>query len=548
LASSNGSRIGEIVLLEYPYTNQAGSKLRPAVILTQSSGKFADLTVAYMTSEVESYCWDDAAVVIEPADLESGTIRKSSVIRVDKTLVIDSRKVKRSGVAQLGKAKVDELLRSWARIMVNAHYKGVHAPARKKFTPGDRINYAGRVFDEKEMVNLVDSSLDFWLTTGRYAEKFEKEFACFLGVKHCSLVNSGSSANLVAFMALTSPKLGDRRIKKGDEVITVAAGFPTTVAPIIQYGAIPVFVDIELPTYNIDCSQLEDALSEKTKAVMLAHTLGNPFDLKRVKEFCHKNNLWLIEDNCDALGSRYFYDGKWRYTGTIGDIGTSSFYPPHHMTMGEGGAVYTNDTQLKRLIESFRDWGRDCWCASGKDNTCKKRFSQQFGELPFGYDHKYVYSHFGYNLKVTDMQAAIGCAQLEKLPQFIEARKANWKRLRQGLADLEDKFILPEPTPESDPSWFGFLLTVRKDAGFTRDEMVSFLEKSGIQTRMLFAGNLLKHPCFDDMRVLGTGFRVAGNLGNTDLVMNNTFWVGVYPGMTEEMIGYIADRISSYLS
>lgn len=548
MASSNGSRIGEIVLLEYPYTNQAGSKLRPAVILTQSSGKFADLTVAYMTSEVESYCWDDAAVVIEPADLESGTIRKSSVIRVDKTLVIDSRKVKRSGVAQLGKAKVDELLRSWARIMVNAHYKGVHAPARKKFTPGDRINYAGRVFDEKEMVNLVDSSLDFWLTTGRYAEKFEKEFACFLGVKHCSLVNSGSSANLVAFMALTSPKLGDRRIKKGDEVITVAAGFPTTVAPIIQYGAIPVFVDIELPTYNIDCSQLEDALSEKTKAVMLAHTLGNPFDLKRVKEFCHKNNLWLIEDNCDALGSRYFYDGKWRYTGTIGDIGTSSFYPPHHMTMGEGGAVYTNDTQLKRLIESFRDWGRDCWCASGKDNTCKKRFSQQFGELPFGYDHKYVYSHFGYNLKVTDMQAAIGCAQLEKLPQFIEARKANWKRLRQGLADLEDKFILPEPTPESDPSWFGFLLTVRKDAGFTRDEMVSFLEKSGIQTRMLFAGNLLKHPCFDDMRVLGTGFRVAGNLGNTDLVMNNTFWVGVYPGMTEEMIGYIADRISSYLS
>ncbi|HEC00257.1 MAG TPA: lipopolysaccharide biosynthesis protein RfbH [Sphingomonadales bacterium] len=535
-----------MVLLEFPYTNQAGSKLRPAVILAQSSERFADITVAYMTSEVENYCWDDAAVVVEPEDMEAGTLRKRSVIRVDKTLVIDAKVIKRPEVAQLRKAKVDEMLRAWARIMVCAHYKAIHAPQiNEQFSPGDRINYAGRVYDEKEMINLVGSSLDFWLTTGRYAEKFEQEFARFLGVKYCSLVNSGSSANLLAFMALTSPKLGERRIKRGDEVITVAAGFPTTVAPIIQYGAVPVFVDITLPTYNIYCSQLEAALSPKTKAVMLAHTLGNPFDLKQVKEFCDTNNLWLIEDNCDALGSRYCMDGEWRYTGTIGDIGTSSFYPPHHMTMGEGGAVYTNNVQLKRLIESFRDWGRDCWCVSGKDDTCKKRFSQQFGELPFGYDHKYVYSHFGYNLKVTDMQAAIGCAQLEKLPQFIEARKANWQLLREGLAGLEDKFYLPEPTPNSDPSWFGFLLTIRENASFTRDEIVAHLEKNGIQTRMLFAGNLLMHPCFDELRSAKTGFRIAGVLVNTNQVMNNSFWLGVYPGMRKEMVKYIVTQIQN---
>ena len=337
-----------------------------------------------------------------------------------------------------------------------------HAHGKKAFAPGDRIPYAGRVFDEREIGNLIDSSLDFWLTTGRYAERFEREFAAFLGVQHCSLTNSGSSANLLAFMALTSPKLGERRINRGDEVITVAAGFPTTVAPIIQYGAVPVFVDVSLPTYNIDVTRLEQALSDRTKAVMLAHTLGNPFDLAAVKAFCDRHDLWLIEDNCDALGSRYLYKGNWRYTGTIGHIGTSSFYPPHHMTMGEGGAVYTDDPLLKRLVESFRDWGRDCWCPSGKDNTCANRFGQQFGELPFGYDHKYVYSHFGYNLKVTDMQAAIGCAQLEKLPGFIEARKRNWQQLRDGLADLEEHFVLPEATENSDPSWFGFLLTVRK--------------------------------------------------------------------------------------
>ncbi|WP_370514335.1 lipopolysaccharide biosynthesis protein RfbH [Geobacter sp. FeAm09] len=423
------------------------------------------------------------------------------------------------------------------------YYRHAHA-GKKVFAAGDRIPYAGRVFDELEISNLVDSSLDFWLTTGRYAERFEKEFAEFLSVQHCSLTNSGSSANLLAFMALTSPKLGERRIRPGDEVITVAAGFPTTVAPIIQYGALPVFVDVSLPTYNVDVTQLAAALSDRTRAVMVAHTLGNPFDLATVKAFCDKHNLWLIEDNCDALGSRYLLNGQWRYTGTVGHIGTSSFYPPHHMTMGEGGAVYTNDTLLKRLVESFRDWGRDCWCPSGRDNTCGNRFGQQFGELPFGYDHKYVYSHFGYNLKVTDMQAAIGCAQLVKLPDFIAARQKNWKLLRDGLAGLEDRFILPEATENSDPSWFGFLLTVRDGKnGLSRERIVNQLESKGIQTRMLFAGNLIKHPCFDEMRKERKGFRVVGTLATTDRIMRDTFWVGVYPGMTEEIVEHMLTTI-----
>lgn len=423
-----------------------------------------------------------------------------------------------------------------------AYYEYRHEP-KKAFRPGDRIFYAGRVFDQREIQNLVDSSLDFWLTTGRYAERFERNFASFLGVRHCSLVNSGSSANLLAFMALTSPKLGERRICPGDEVITVAAGFPTTVAPVIQYGAVPVFVDVTLPTYNIDVSQLEAAFSTRTKAVMVAHTLGNPFDLANVKSFCDRYSLWLIEDNCDALGSRYCLDGEWRYTGTFGHFGTSSFYPPHHMTMGEGGAVYTDDTTLKRLIESFRDWGRDCWCPSGHDNTCGERFERQFGELPLGYDHKYVYSHFGYNLKVTDMQAAIGCAQLEKLPEFVQARKRNWQMLRDGLAGVQDHFILPEPTVNADPSWFGFLLTVREGIGMARDQVVQQLESKGIQTRMLFAGNLIKHPCFNEMRRAGVGYRMVGELANTDQIMNDTFWLGVYPGMSSAMLEYVIEQV-----
>ncbi len=425
------------------------------------------------------------------------------------------------------------------------YFQTAHQPAPYK--PGQHISYAGRVYDEKEIGTLIEASLDFWLTAGRFAHTFEKNLASFLGVKHCSLVNSGSSANLLAFMALTSPQLGSRRIQRGDEVITVAAAFPTTVAPIVQYGAIPIFVDISLPTYNADAGELKKALSKKTKAVMLAHTLGNPFDLKTVKEFCNERGLWLIEDNCDALGSRYRFAGKWQYTGTIGDIGTSSFYPPHHITMGEGGAVYTNSPLLKRAMDSLRDWGRDCWCPSGSDNTCQHRFQTQFGELPDGYDHKYVYSHFGFNLKATDLQAAIGCAQLEKLPLFIRARKKNWAALRDGLEYLQDEFILPECTEDADPSWFGFLLTVRDEAPFSRDEIVRYLESKGVQTRMLFAGNLLKQPCFDEMRIRKTGYRVVGKLFNTDQVMQNSFWLGVYPGLTEDMIQYMLETISSFV-
>jgi CDP-6-deoxy-D-xylo-4-hexulose-3-dehydrase len=424
-----------------------------------------------------------------------------------------------------------------------AEYCGKYHNIKGEFKPGQRIPYASRVYDREEMCNLVDSSLDFWLTAGRYTDRFENEFSKYLGIKYCSLVNSGSSANLVAFSALTSPLLGDRAIKKGDEVITVAAGFPTTVAPIIQFGAVPVFVDVTIPEYNIDCSMLEKALSNKTKAVMAAHTLGNPFDLKAVKEFCDRNGLWLIEDNCDALGSKYEFNGVTKFTGTIGDIGTSSFYPPHHMTMGEGGAVYTNNPLLHRIINSFRDWGRDCQCPPGRDNLCGHRFDGQYGELPRGYDHKYVYSHLGYNLKATDMQAAVGCAQLKKFPSFIARRIHNFNRLKEGLACLDDKLILPEPQTNSSPSWFGFLITVKEGVGVTRDGLVSNLEKKGIQTRMLFAGNLVKHPCFDGMRKTGEGYRIAGELKNTDTIMNNTFWIGVYPGMTDEMIDYMIESI-----
>ncbi len=409
------------------------------------------------------------------------------------------------------------------------------------YNVGDRIPYASRVYDSEEMVNLVDSSLDFWLTAGRYAELFEKEFANYLNVKYCSLVNSGSSANLIAFMALTSPLLGDRAVKRGDEVITVAAGFPTTVTPYIQYGAIPVFVDITIPQYNIDVTKLEEAFSEKTKVVMLAHTLGNPFDLETVKAFCDKHNLWLVEDNCDALGTEYTINGENKLTGTIGDIGTSSFYPPHHMTMGEGGAVYTNNSLLHKIIQSIRDWGRDCVCPSGKDNICGNRFDKQYGELPLGYDHKYVYSHFGYNLKATEMQAAIGCAQLKKFPSFVEKRRCNFNRLKKLLISVSDKLILPEPCHNSNPSWFGFLITCRD--GIDKNKVVNYIETKGIQTRMLFAGNLTKQPCFDSMRMTGEGYRIAGDLHVTNEVMAKTFWVGVYPGMKDEMIDYMAQTI-----
>lgn len=428
--------------------------------------------------------------------------------------------------------------------LVDEYCKNFHLK-EKVFEEGDRISYGGRKFDSEEMINLVDSSLDFWLTSGRYCDKFEKEFGEILGIKYVSLVNSGSSANLIAFMALTAPELKERRINRGDEVITVACGFPTTIAPVLQYGAVPVFLDVTLPTYNIDVTQLEKALSPKTKAVIVAHSLGNPFNLKAVKEFCDKNNLWLIEDNCDALGSTYTINGETRLTGTWGDIGTSSFYPPHHLTMGEGGAVYTNNSLLNKLIRSYRDWGRDCMCASGQDNLCQHRFTRQFGELPLGYDHKYTYSHFGYNVKVTEMQAAIGCAQIKKLAKFTEIRRNNFNYLKENLKCLEDKLILPEATENSNPSWFGFLITVKE--GVDRRELVEYIEGHNIQTRALFAGNILKHPCFDEIR--GTNaYRVISDLENSNRILNDTFWIGVYPGMTKEKLDYMIKVIKKYFN
>lgn len=438
----------------------------------------------------------------------------------------------------MGNWKSEEEARELIKSLVADYYHDFKEN-KKAFREGDRVSYGGRVFDEKEMQALTDATLDFWLTTGRFADQFEKEFANWLGVRYVNLVNSGSSANLIAFMALTSPKLGERRIQRGDEVITVAGGFPTTISAIIQYGAVPVFVDMTVPQYNIDVTKLEEALSEKTKCVMIAHTLGNPFDLKAVKAFCDRHDLWLIEDNCDALGSKYTIDGETRFTGTWGDIGTSSFYPPHHMTMGEGGAVYTNDPLLNKIILSFRDWGRDCVCKSGQDNRCGHRFDGQFGELPSGYDHKYVYSHLGYNLKVTDMQAAVGCEQLKKFPGFIEKRRRNWNRLKEALGALEDRLILPEPAQNSEPSWFGFLISMNPESGLSRSDVVKYIEDRNIQTRLLFGGNIVHQPCFDEIR--GTdAYRISGKLEETDFIMNNTFWVGVYPGMNDEMIDYMA--------
>lgn len=432
--------------------------------------------------------------------------------------------------------KCDELRAEILRL--TREYAGLqYAP--KPFLPGQQwLHAAGKVLGETELEFLVDASLDGWLTTGRYNEAFEATLGKFIGVRHVATVNSGSSANLVAFSALTSPKLGARAIRHGDEVITVAAGFPTTVNPILQSGAIPVFVDIQLPTYNIDPSHLEAALSEKTKAVVIAHTLGNPFDVERVAAFCHKHGLWLIEDCCDALGATY----AGRMVGTFGDIGTLSFYPAHHITMGEGGAVFTNNDTLKPLIESFRDWGRDCYCAPGRDNTCGRRFDQQLGELPHGYDHKFIYSHAGFNLKITDMQAAVGLAQLQRLPGFIARRRENFARLRERLEPCADALILPQATPKSDPSWFGFPITIADSAGINRVDLLRYLDQHRINTRLLFGGNLIRQPYFKDRQ-----YRIAGALKTTEQVMANTFWVGVWPGLSDEMIDYIADTIGEFL-
>jgi len=430
--------------------------------------------------------------------------------------------------------KSADALRTQITDLVREYYKA--AFPKHKFRPGESaIPYAGRVFDDEELVNLVEAGLDFWLTTGRFADQFEREFAHFFGVEHCILVNSGSSANLLALSCLTSPQLGERRLNPGDEVITVASAFPTTVSPIIQNRLVPVFIDVTTATYNVDVAQLEKAHSDRTRAVMLAHTLGNPFDLDAVMQFVRKHNLWLIEDCCDALGATY----GGQKVGTFGDLGTASFYPAHHITMGEGGAVLTNSPLLSKLVTSFRDWGRDCWCDPGKDNTCRKRFGWQLGNLPYGYDHKYIYSHIGCNLKLTDMQAAVGVVQLKKLPVFIKKRQENFQYLYDGLKDLEEYFVLPKATLNSSPSWFGFPLAVRPEAPFTRDQGVQYLEKHRIATRLLFAGNLLRQPAYCDD---GVQYRVIGDLKNSDFVMNQVFWIGVYPGLSREMLEYILER------
>lgn len=455
-------------------------------------------------------------------------------------IVRDDEIIEKLGVIK--KDSIKSILKQFGRILASNYYESVHKPEIDEIKKS-KINYGGRVFDEEEISNLIDSALDFWLTSGYFVQSFERELSNFLGVKYCSMVNSGSSANLLAFMALTSSMLGERRILRGDEVITVAATFPTTIAPIIQYGAIPVFVDITIPDYNIDCSLLEEAVSSKTKAVIIAHAMGNPFNVDKVKAFCEKYNLWLIEDNCDSLGSEYYHNGRWLFTGTFGDVATSSFYPPHHITTGEGGAVYTNDANVAKIINSLRDWGRDCWCPSGRDNTCGRRFGWKSGELPFGYDHKYIYSNFGFNLKATEMQAAVGLAQMRKLPDFIEKRRRNWMILKKGLKELEEFLILPEATENSKPSWFGFMITLRDGVRFSRDKIVHYLESEGIQTRMFFAGNIIRHPCFDDMRNSHYGYRVVGDLKNTEKVMKDSFWVGVYPGISEDMAEYMVCKI-----
>ena len=525
-------RLGDIIVFNYPAWDRNIERNDFGLVY---DAKGDEIQVLYITSEEDPNHLHSVKITNEV--IKGALHRGDYFIITDKMLLTNVESIVQK-VGRVSVQKIDEILRQMSHNIVEKHYDAVHKK-KEDFIPGKTyIPYAGRVYDAEGMKALVDSALDFWLTAGRFAKQFEEEFAKFLGVKHCILTNSGSSANLLAISALTSPKLGEKSLKPGDEVITTACAFPTTVNPIIQNNSIPVFLDVDVGTYNIQADKIEEALSEKTKAIFLAHTLGNPFDLDKVMSIARKHNLWVIEDNCDALGSKY----NEKYTGTFGHIATSSFYPAHHVTMGEGGALVTNDTLLKRIIVSFRDWGRDCWCEPGHDNTCGKRFGWQLGTLPFGYDHKYIYSHIGYNLKVTDMQAAIGVKQLKKLPSFIEARKKNFKFLYEGLKKYEKYFILPEVELEADPSWFGFPITVRKDAGFTRDDIVRYLEDNKIATRMLFAGNIIRHPGFENVK-----YRVCSNLSNTDCIMNDTFWMGVYPGMNEEHLKYILEKFFTFI-
>lgn len=527
---------GDIVLLDFPYTNQAGSKVRPGLVLGANPHNTRDdVTIAYITTEVDAYVHDTAAVLLSASDMEAGTLKRPSVVRVDKVLSIHSSKCRK--VASLGSAKIDEVLRKATLVHVgNFSANKYRLPV---FTPGSTvIPPSGKVIGSGELKNMVEAALDGWLTTGRFNAEFEKKLAAFIGVKHAITVNSGSSANLIAFNTLTSPRLGARAIRQGDEVIGVAAGFPTTVNPILQFGAVPVFVDVDRLTHNINASKIEAAIGPKTRAIMLAHSLGNPFNLEVVTALCKKYNLWLVEDCCDALGSTY----RGQMVGTFGDIATLSFYPAHHITMGEGGAVFTNNDELKTIAESFRDWGRDCYCQPGKDNTCGKRFCQKLGDLPQGYDHKYTYSHLGYNLKITDMQAACGLAQLEKARDFIRARKANFAFLKERLKDCEEFVHLPQATEHSDPSWFGFPITLKENCPVTRLDLLTYLDQHKIGTRLLFAGNLTRQPY-----MIGARYRISGDLTNTDHVMNNTFWIGVQPALTPEMLEFAARKIELYL-
>jgi len=527
--------LGDIVLLDFPYSNQAGSKVRPGLVIgSNQHGNFDDLKIAYISTEINSYRHNPYAVPITAGDIAEGTLKRESIVRVDKVITVRGKQCRK--VAAINRKKLDEILRKAAALTVEnfAAYKYT-SPS---FVSGTSvIPPSGKVLGASELKNMVEASLDGWLTTGRFNEAFEQRFAEFIGVASALTTTSGSSANLLAFTALTSPKLGDRALQPGDEVITVAAGFPTTVNPILQNGMVPVFVDVDIPTYNIDPSKIEAAISDRTRAIMVAHTLGNPFDLDTVMALAQKHNLWVIEDCCDALGSLY----KGQHVGTFGHVATCSFYPAHHITMGEGGMIFTNDRKLRKIIESFRDWGRDCYCAPGSDDTCGRRFGWQLGDLPRGYDHKYTYSHLGYNLKISDMQAACALAQMDRLPGFIEARKRNFAFLKERLKSCEQFLILPEATANSEPSWFGFPVTLRDSAGINRVELLKYLDQHKIGTRLLFAGNLTRQPYF-----AGRNYRISGELSSTDKVMDNTLWVGVYPGLNEEMLGFVVEKMEAF--
>ena len=521
---------GNIVLVRDIYFDNIINLKDSLLIVLDSKGQ--DILCAVIADDEENVNCN--SLIIKNSDLEEGSLRNNSVIKLEKLHYIPSNICEKVGAAK--KEFLGRMLRVFIKYASNIYYDNF---CREKIL--DKIPPSGKILDKHDLFNLIDASLDMWLTTGRFAEEFETKFPKILGRKYCALINSGSSANLLALSALTSYKLGEGRLKPGDEVIAVAAAFPTTITPIIQNKLVPVFIDIDLGTYNINTEYLEDAISDKTKAIFLAHSLGNPFNIDKILDICHKYNLWLIEDNCDALGSKY--NGK--YTGTFGHISTFSFYPAHHITMGEGGAVLTDDLELYKIICSFRDWGRDCWCPPGKDNTCGKRFSWQLGDLPFGYDHKYIYSHLGYNLKTTDFQAAIGLTQLEKLPEFIKKRKVNFKLLYDSFKKegLDQCFILPRWLPESDVSWFGFPLTIKDDISFDRKELIEFLEKNKIGTRLLFAGNIIKQPVFTNNQI---NYRVFGELKNTDKIMKDTFWMGVWPGIGEKEINYVIKKIKEY--